>query len=187
MTTRKLKLSRKELETFLKNYEQVKQFEKLFEVVDQVSESPDTEGLSVVSDSSFANSIQALAQIVELFDQIGIEARNADNKAAQALDCLSRIADSLELIALKPVLSENKESFDNLTPIVQVGTLAYQNAESVNANLTDNTTSLIKSSVALSNGAGAAAGTLTNAPTAGNPTKWVPIDDNGTTRYIPAW
>lgn len=37
------------------------------------------------------------------------------------------------------------------------------------------------------NGAAAAAGTLGNAPTAGNPTKWIPIDDAGTTRYIPAW
>jgi hypothetical protein len=40
---------------------------------------------------------------------------------------------------------------------------------------------------AFDNGAGAAAGTLANAPAAGNPTKWIPIDDNGTTRYIPAW
>ena len=46
---------------------------------------------------------------------------------------------------------------------------------------------LVKSSVAMNNGAGAGAGTITNAPTAGNPTKWVPINDNGTTRYIPAW
>lgn len=46
---------------------------------------------------------------------------------------------------------------------------------------------LIASSVALTNGAAAQAGTLLNAPTAGNPTKWVPINDNGTTRYIPAW
>jgi len=37
------------------------------------------------------------------------------------------------------------------------------------------------------NGAGASAGTLSNAPAAGNPTKWVPFDDNGTTRYIPMW
>jgi hypothetical protein len=40
---------------------------------------------------------------------------------------------------------------------------------------------------AFDNGAGASAGTLANAPAAGNPTKWIPIDDNGTTRYIPAW
>lgn len=42
-------------------------------------------------------------------------------------------------------------------------------------------------SVALTNGAGVAAGTLTNAPVVGNPSKWIPINDNGTTRYIPAW
>ena len=47
---------------------------------------------------------------------------------------------------------------------------------------------LIKiSGASFDNGAGAQAGTMTNAPTAGNPTKWIPIDDNGTTRYIPAW
>lgn len=48
-------------------------------------------------------------------------------------------------------------------------------------------TALIKSSVAMNNGAGANTATLTNAPAATNPTKWIPINDNGTTRYIPAW
>ena len=42
-------------------------------------------------------------------------------------------------------------------------------------------------SSALTDGAGVGAGTITNAPAAGNPTKWVGINDNGTTRYIPAW
>jgi hypothetical protein len=46
---------------------------------------------------------------------------------------------------------------------------------------------LLRSSVALDDGAGADVGTLTNAPAAGDPTKWIPIDDNGTTRFIPAW
>lgn len=45
----------------------------------------------------------------------------------------------------------------------------------------------LSTSVSLTNGAGASAGTIANAPSAGNPTKWIPIDDNGTTRYIPAW
>ena len=48
-------------------------------------------------------------------------------------------------------------------------------------------TALITSSVAMNNGAAAAAGTLGNAPVVGDPTKWIPIVDNGTTRYIPAW
>ena len=48
-------------------------------------------------------------------------------------------------------------------------------------------TKIMKSITSFSNGAGASVGTLTNAPAATNPTKWIPIDDNGTTRYIPAW
>lgn len=46
---------------------------------------------------------------------------------------------------------------------------------------------LIQTTSALTNGAAGATGTLTNAPAAGNPTKWIPINDNGTTRYIPSW
>lgn len=46
---------------------------------------------------------------------------------------------------------------------------------------------LLATSTALTNNAAAQAGTLLNAPTAGNPTKWVPVNDNGTTRYIPMW
>lgn len=48
-------------------------------------------------------------------------------------------------------------------------------------------TTLHRTTVALTDGAGSSAGTLTNAPAVGNPTKWIPINDNGTTRYIPAW
>jgi len=58
----------------------------------------------------------------------------------------------------------------------------------IGGNLTiGDAAALVKSSVAMNNGAGAGAGTLTNAPAAGNPTKWIPINDNGTTRYVPAW
>lgn len=46
---------------------------------------------------------------------------------------------------------------------------------------------LITTNTALTDGAGAGAGTITNAPAAGNPTKWIGINDNGTTRYVPAW
>ena len=55
------------------------------------------------------------------------------------------------------------------------------------ANVTTSSTVLARTSAPLANGAAAALGTLSNAPVAGNPTKWVPINDNGVTRYIPAW
>lgn len=54
-------------------------------------------------------------------------------------------------------------------------------------SLNINSTTMLTANTALTNGAAAASGTLTNAPAAGNPTKWVPINDAGTTRYIPAW
>lgn len=57
----------------------------------------------------------------------------------------------------------------------------------ISGALTVSSSTLIRSTTTLSNGAAAATGTLTNAPSAGNPTKWIPINDNGTTRYIPAW
>jgi hypothetical protein len=46
---------------------------------------------------------------------------------------------------------------------------------------------LASTAAALTNSAGASTATLTNSPTAGNPTKWIPINDNGTIRNIPAW
>lgn len=48
-------------------------------------------------------------------------------------------------------------------------------------------TRLAASTQSFTNGAGAFAGTLLNAPAVGNPTKWIAVDDNGTTRHIPAW
>ena len=45
----------------------------------------------------------------------------------------------------------------------------------------------LTSTATWTSGAGSSAGTLTNAPSVGNPTSWIPINDNGTTRYIPAW
>lgn len=46
---------------------------------------------------------------------------------------------------------------------------------------------LLATTTALTNGAAAQIATLGNSPTAGDPTKWIAINDAGTTRYIPAW
>lgn len=54
-------------------------------------------------------------------------------------------------------------------------------------SITTSDTRLHTTSVALTNAAGAAVGTLNNAPVAGNPTKWIEINDNGTIRRIPTW
>lgn len=46
---------------------------------------------------------------------------------------------------------------------------------------------LLGAGASLTNYAGSSTGTLTNAPAAGNPTKWIAINDAGTIRYLPTW
>lgn len=68
--------------------------------------------------------------------------------------------------------------------------LADDSADAIHQCLRISTSSAapcIASRTTLTDGAGVATGTLTNAPAAGNPTKWIAIDDNGTTRQIPCW
>ncbi len=46
---------------------------------------------------------------------------------------------------------------------------------------------LVGATNALVDGAALGIATINNAPFGGNPSKWIPIVDNGVTRYIPAW
>lgn len=83
----------------------------------------------------------------------------------------------------------------NAAGIIQFGTTAANALGSIMAvagTFTGRLTNLggaafIATNTALTDGVGASAGTITNAPSIGNPTKWIGINDNGTTRYIPAW
>lgn len=179
MANGRLNLTRDQLAAFLKDHQSIKQFELLFSTVDAIA--PD-----------FVN-------------EVSIAAENAGNRAQEALDTLQRIADALELLALAPTVPSTLDDVlaapraelvapDDLAPPVQVGTLGQQQADrvaitggTVTAQLKNNQTILLETTAALTDGAAAAAGTLLNAPAAGNPTKWVAIDDNGTTRYIPTW
>ena len=107
MATQKLNLTRDQLATFLKNHEQIKQFERLFAMADQISPSPDTPGIEVLAGNSQATANEALAQIVSLAKDVAINAGNADQKAVQALDTLGRIANALEMLATAPVIQNN--------------------------------------------------------------------------------
>lgn len=162
-----LKLSRDQLAQFLKSHEQIRQFENLFSAVDEIA--PD------------------------VVDEINTLAGNAQATAVQALDSLSRIAAALEILALAPTIQDVVFP-DNLAPPLQIGTMGEQQRDNVSitggtvtAQLTNNQTILLATSATLTNGSGALAGTLLNSPVAGNPTKWITINDNGTTRQIPTW
>ena len=66
MATQKLNLTRDQLATFLKNYEQIKQFERLFALADEVAPASDTTGISIQAGNANAAADDALAQLVRL-------------------------------------------------------------------------------------------------------------------------
>ena len=106
----------------------------------------------------------------------------------------ARVIRALELILTQVNGLSIEDIITALAAISALGDMSSQMADNVaitggdiTANLKNNQTNLLESTVTLTNGAAAAAGTLSNAPVAGNPTKWVAINDNGTLRYVPAW
>ena len=69
-----------------------------------------------------------------------------------------------------------------------VGATSSVKADATGVTLTlGSAATLLKTATTLTDYKAAATATLTNAPKAGNPTKWIAINDNGTTLYIPAW
>jgi hypothetical protein len=107
MATQKLNLTRDQLATFLKNHEQIKQFERLFQVVDEVAPNTDTQGTAIVAENAQASANSALAQLVVLAIDAAINNGAAENKAQQALDALNRIANAVEMAALQPATQNN--------------------------------------------------------------------------------
>jgi hypothetical protein len=95
MATQKLNLTRDQLATFLKDPEQIKQFERLFKVADEVSPSSDTTGISIDAGNASATANDALAQIVKLANDASAMQSAVDAKSTQALDEIAILAQSL--------------------------------------------------------------------------------------------
>ena len=127
MATQKLNLTRDQLSSFLQNFEQVKQFEKLFQVVDSLSPiilvdfefSGDNAQASAnnalamiamlaqdtaVSDASIEAKLQqALDAIARLAQDTAVSNATLEVRLQQALDAIPRLAQALDLLALAPV------------------------------------------------------------------------------------
>lgn len=95
MATQRLKLTRDQLATFLKDHEQIKQFEQLFNLVDSIA--PD------------------------VVNEIKVEAGSAQTSANEALAQLQRIANTLELLAAAPVIQNNNSVVTDYIDLPEVG------------------------------------------------------------------
>lgn len=121
MSAQKLNLTRDQLATFLKNHDQIKQFERLFQIVDEVAPSSDTTGTSIQAGNAEAAANDALAQIIRFAQDTAINSRAADQKAVQALDALGRIANALEMLATAPVIQANNSVVTDYIDLPEIG------------------------------------------------------------------
>lgn len=151
---------RQELARVFKNQRVIRAFEKIFDLIPP----------------------QFIDQQIQI-DALDLISAIAVSQSNDALAAMSRLTAAIEQLAVAPPKLELPQP-DEPGPRVELGDFK---ASTVEAGLTDTTTILIASSQTLTNGAAAAVGTLNNAPAAGNPTKWVTINDNGTNRQVPAW
>lgn len=108
--SRKLSLTRDQLAAFLTDQQQIRQFEQLFAVVDQVSANPDTQGTEVQAGSAQATANEALAIIASLAQDTAVDDAVINAKVQTALDAISRLAASVELLPAAPVIENNNST-----------------------------------------------------------------------------
>jgi hypothetical protein len=117
MATRKLNLTRDQLATFLKNQEQIKQFERLFQIADELAPIVGTD-FEFAADGAQATANNAQAMIAMLSQDTAVSDSAFAAKLQLALDAIPRLAQALELLAQ--------------APMAELGTMAPQNADNVN-------------------------------------------------------
>jgi hypothetical protein len=146
MATQKLNLTRDQLATFLKNHEQIKQFERLFQVVDEVSPSSDTTGISIQAGNADAAANEALAQIAALAQDTAINDAVLNAKIEQALDAIPGLSQVLNMLALAPIEQHNNSvatdyidfSTTAPAPAIRVGRLHWNGGYTLNLEMTPN-------------------------------------------------
>lgn len=137
--------------------------------------------------AEFLRNHESIRAFEELFSVVATElpstselsAGQAALQASQALSDIAEVANELATILMRPYPELVEEAV-----YIPPSEMADLNALTITQN---DPSVLISASTAMTDGAAAAAGTLNNAPTAGNPTKWIAINDAGTIRYIPTW
>ena len=104
-----LGLTRDQLATFLKDHEQIKAFENLFAIVEDIA--PDVVQQAIIAaGSAQAGTAQALGALTEIAQGLAIQAAAAETKAQQALDTLARLEQEVALLALAPPPREFKRA-----------------------------------------------------------------------------
>lgn len=157
-----LGLTRDQLAIFLKDHEQIKQFENLFALAATIA--PDAvQAATILAGNADAKAVQALGQIAALaqevavccsisdikgtqaLDQIAMLAQetavsiaSAENKANQAMALLARLADAIEGLQMLPPKREFKRSrYGSFYDTTTQTAAAINTAKAITFNTTD--------------------------------------------------
>lgn len=128
-TSRRLNLTRDQLASFLRDHEQIKQFEKLFALSDQISEAG-ADSSTLIAGNAEASAAQVLGQLEAASQSLALAAALADSKAQRALDAIESLRQQTDLFALAPPPREFKRArwgsfFDTTTQSAAAINTAY--------------------------------------------------------------
>ena len=118
MATQRLNLTRDQLATFLKDFEQIKQFEKLFATVDAIAPDFVNEVFTLAANAD-AKAIQALGQIAEFAQAAAVCCAAADNRALQALQTATEAQQTAQAAAMEvsAVSARATQALDDLAKL----------------------------------------------------------------------
>lgn len=130
----KLKLTRDQLAAFLPDFEQVKQFEKLIASVGQL-EPTTLNDLALTSQFADQKAVEGADAVATLARDLAFQ---AEIKAQQALDLLSQLTNTVELLATAPPEREYKRSrYGSFYDTTTQTAAAINTATAVTLNTTD--------------------------------------------------
>jgi hypothetical protein len=126
MATTRLNLTRDQLASFLKDHEQIKQFERLFRIADEVSAVTDTQGIQLNAENAQSMAQDALSQIARVAQDLTVNQAITDTKAEEALSRLEQLTKSIDanLTALQAIAMKAMETSAKLVPMVDMLAMA---------------------------------------------------------------
>lgn len=141
--SRRLNLTRDQLAQFLTDQQQIRQFELLFSVVDELQVITGTD-FEYQADTAAATANEALAQIAALAQDTAVDDAVLNAKVQQALDAIPGLAQVLNLMALAPVEQHNNSvatdyidfSTTAPAPAIKVGRLHWNGGYTLNLEMT---------------------------------------------------
>jgi len=108
-SSRRLSLTRDQLAAFLRDHEQIRQFERLFSTVDTLAPDSVNE-VSYAAGSAQAAAAEAIGLLTDLAQDMATSVAAAEAKAVQALGALQALQQQVDLLATAPPPREFKRS-----------------------------------------------------------------------------